>query len=982
MLSDRAVALARSAGDQAARLRAEALALFASNRLGRGVPATGRALAAVRDAESAGDDEVTAELRVELAWCACAAGSPEVAARILRSVLEQERIDPSLRAHALLALAASMPVREQDGARTEALDEAERLYDAGEGNRDTARMLRARVCAARAGHHRRLGEFAEATAVADAGLELLRELGDPAADSGEVRTRLVLERVQSLLELGHRPQAVEAAERVLAEPVRAAAAGPVGWLGLALATRVHLPNGDHSAALRVLGDTAAISERHKLDGLLAEALNTLSQVHERGSEFAEALRSLRGAYAADRRWRAAVHQARVRLLADYPARTECVHVPRQSRGAQSATPDLGSPDVPPPGPQPAHRVPDAVGEHQRPGGTRRRRAQYSEARAAEASGAEERSAGAERVVAGEGEGRSSIVMPVAAGEAQNPFPSAERVEAGFPSYGPVEFAGVDAQPPGESGVGKRRRGSSEAQSANSDGEGQGGRWFDESATADARGDGGRALEFQHAGAGSPEAPSPETRSEVHPSAAGPSEAPSAEAEARPAEAGSPDVRSVDARHDIQPPEAHLSDIQPAVDQVPEAESAGVQFPEFDFPEVSGAGDAGAPSVVEPDTAASEPELPKPRPESDEAADAARRLMESLTSRAAELREERRQREAARNSQTPDEPTVVFDSALLDGLLTSTHQVSGAVADLVDPEPAGERTDRSDWWPPELRDQPPGEADTLPDLPAASDPLLGWEAGSELDSAADPEPLGLPAPPVEADATTILPVIEPETRSSEERPAPRHGAPGPDSTEAPDHQRGEPTGSSAAAQAEEEIGGRRSRGRSLAEIQASLRLPEQPRSGRRRARRRADPDEPEPESEAAEAVARHRQPDQTAAATPPTPDPPQVELPDQDTQPNLPVPDPAPVTDPEVPEKVGLAELLTEALLAYETGRRGEVEAGTTRPGRHSEAHVSGITEPPRRPQRATSSTSDDRGPGAVARHRRPGFDAAATDPLF
>ncbi|WP_150069702.1 hypothetical protein [Saccharopolyspora hirsuta] len=845
MLSDRAVALARRAGDQAARLRAEALALFASNRLGRGVPATGRALAAVRDAESAGDAEVTAELRVELAWCACAAGSPEVAARILRPVLEQERIEPSLRAHALLALAASMPVREQGGARTEALDEAERLYGAGESNRDTARLLRARVCAARAGHHRRLGEFAEATEVADAGLELLGELGDPAADSGEIRTCLVLERVQSLLELGHRLEAVEAAERVLAEPVRAAAAGPVGWLGLALATRVHLPNGDHAAALRVLGDTAAISERHKLDGLLAEALNTLSQVHERGAEFAEALRALRGAYAADRRWRAAVHHARVRLLAEYPELAECVTVPRQSRGPQSAPPEAGPPDVPPPGPQPA---PEAADEQQpRAVEPRTVEVPHSEVQSAEASGAE------------------------------SPFPSAESVEAGGAE---VRGARVELA---EAGAGEGRP---DVQAED--------RWFPEIASAEARGDDGQGA--------------------------------------------------------------------------PESQPAEVQRPEVESAEARGAEDTGSAQLeaAEPDAVASGPELPKPRPESDDAADAARRLMESLTNRAAELREERRQRQEASRSRTPDEPTVVFDSALLDDLTTSTHQESGVLADSAEPEPAGETSGRSDWWPPELRDQPPGEEDTHPDLPVASEPLLGWQT--------EPEPDPEPAPPGGADATAILPVVEPETtadRHPEER-APRHGTPEPVSTEAAEDEQREPSGSS--ADQVEENGGRRSRGRSLAEIRASLQLPEQPRGGRRRARRRAEPDEPE----AAEAVARHRQPDQTPEA----PEPPQAELPDQDTQPNLPVPEPEPAADPGVPEKVGLAELLTEALLAYETGRRGEAEAGATRSGRHSEAHVSGITEPSRLSQTAFTSTSDDRGSGAVARHRRPGIDAAATDPLF
>ncbi|MDA3646447.1 hypothetical protein LZ318_04350 [Saccharopolyspora indica] len=893
MLSDRAVALARRAGDQAARLRAEALALFASNRLGRGVPATGRALAAVRDAESAGDAEVTAELRVELAWCACAAGSPEVAARILRPVLEQERIEPSLRAHALLALAASMPVHQQDGSRTEALDEAERLYGAGEGNRDIARLLQARVCAARAGHHRRLGEFAEATEAADAGLDQLHQLGDPAADSGEIRTRLVLERVQSLLELGHRPEAVTAAEKVLAEPVRAAAAGPVGWLGLALATRVHLPNGDHAAALRVLGDTAAISERHKLDGLLAEALNTLSQVHERGSEFPDALRALRGAYAADRRWRAAVHHARVRLLAEYPELSKCVDVPRQSRGTGSA--ESGPSNAPRPGPRPGNPAEQFPEADEQASGAPPVLAQPLEARPAEP---------------GPFESELRISFPeterleVRSDEISSPEPAVAEVPGA--EFGPIEVPSGDAKT-GEVGNAEPS-----------------------------------AVEARSAEPGASRVPSAETSVVAATGAGG----------------ASAEVRSSEDSAD-----------QEAADPVPSTPSGAVdQETEL---------------------------LPRPRPESDDAADAARLLMESLTNRAAELREERRHRqEEASGPRTPDEPTMLLDPALFEDLMASAHrrraEQQPVTADAPDQHhEQAEGNGRSDWWPTELLDQPSSAEDTFPDLPATPpEPSLDWQIDAEPDNAVDPEPPNaaaalLPEPlgaDLPAETTTILPVIAPEQRPA----VPRHGAPEPAAAEAPeDDQRGEAEPAGSSADEESSRGGRRSRGRSLAEIRASLQLPEQPRGGRRRARH-AEPDEPAP---AAEAVARHRQPEQAAEATHPelptaAPEPPLAELPAEDTHPNLPVAEPEPPVDSGVPEKAGLAELLTEALLAYESGRRDEAEAGTARAGRHSEPHVSGITEPSRVSRSSFQSTSDDRGAGAVARHRRPGFDAAATDPLF
>ncbi|WP_461157034.1 ATP-binding protein [Saccharopolyspora tripterygii] len=347
VLSDRAVAFARRTGDRGARLRAESLALFAANRLGRGVASTGRALAAVREAEASGGDVLT-RLRIELGWCAVHAGSHEVAVRILRRELAQDRIEPTLRAHALLALASALPAQQDVDERSQVLDEAERLYADCDDDQDLTRVLKARVWVIRAAHCRRLGEFGEAVSATDAGLGLLRRLSDPEAEAGEIQTRLLLERVHALLDQGHRVEAVETSQAVLAEPVRAAAAGPTGWLGLALATRVHLPAGDHGAALRVLAETAAISERHKLDGLLAEALNALSRAHERVEEISDALQALRGAYSADRRWRSAVHSARVGLLSAYPA--EVPRSPRASVVAAVPEPAAAEPVAPTPVP--------------------------------------------------------------------------------------------------------------------------------------------------------------------------------------------------------------------------------------------------------------------------------------------------------------------------------------------------------------------------------------------------------------------------------------------------------------------------------------------------------------------------------------------------------------------------------------------------------------------------------------------------------
>jgi hypothetical protein len=253
-------------------------------------------------------------------------------------------------------MAAALPTRHDVDERTRVLDEAERLYAGCASNRDVTRLLTARVRAARAGHLRRLSEFGEAVAAADSGLELLEALTDPDADGGGIRVRLELERVQALLDLGRRAEAVESARGALSRPVRAAEAGPLGWLGLALATRVHLPAGDHASAVRLLGETAAIAERHELDGLLAESCNILSRAHESAADSAAALRTLREAYSADRRWRSRVHEARMSLLAEFPPETAKRAAPGRPL-AVAPEPRASEPDVPATPPRRGHAEP-------------------------------------------------------------------------------------------------------------------------------------------------------------------------------------------------------------------------------------------------------------------------------------------------------------------------------------------------------------------------------------------------------------------------------------------------------------------------------------------------------------------------------------------------------------------------------------------------------------------------------------------------
>src|SRR5699024_7641090 len=131
--------------------------------------------------------------------------------------------------------AASSPVRAGDSERAAALEEADRLYvGTSVLDRDTSRLLRARVSTARAYHCRRDADYPAAVDAADAGLAFLEQLGDEGAESGELYTRLVLERVHSLFELGRVGDAIATAQPVLDTPVRAASAAPAGWLRMVL----------------------------------------------------------------------------------------------------------------------------------------------------------------------------------------------------------------------------------------------------------------------------------------------------------------------------------------------------------------------------------------------------------------------------------------------------------------------------------------------------------------------------------------------------------------------------------------------------------------------------------------------------------------------------------------------------------------------------------------------------------------------------
>ncbi len=325
LLADRAADL--GVGGTAAR-RAALIAAASLNRLGREIEAGTRALAGLRQAGHVDADgvegDLDGQLRIELATAAVAAGAANAALSVLQPVLAAGAgvTGPVVRASALVSLAAALAGLDRADEAAMALREADDLCrrHAGLGAQDApddAVLLRGRTKAAQAAQHRRYGDPAAAESAARDGLELLSELSDRAQDGGAVGGRLVLERALSLLDRGEHEAAVRAAASLVEGSLWAAAAPSRGWLQLALATRVHLPEGSHHEAMDLLRNAADSAERHSLDPVLAECLDGLCGIHEQRGEYAEALRFLRSAHAAADRHRRAADALRIELIEEY-----------------------------------------------------------------------------------------------------------------------------------------------------------------------------------------------------------------------------------------------------------------------------------------------------------------------------------------------------------------------------------------------------------------------------------------------------------------------------------------------------------------------------------------------------------------------------------------------------------------------------------------------------------------------------------------
>ncbi|MGH3824206.1 MAG: hypothetical protein ACRDRA_15460 [Pseudonocardiaceae bacterium] len=312
LLADRAVTAAQD--DKMAGLRADHLAVFALNRLGRHGEAAHRLIPAIRDTDT--PQPLRHELNVELAHCAAALGEPATALGAVRAVLAAgDDVAPALRGRALVAVAEASIALGRDDLVSSALEEADELYREDQSlDHDTALLLRAAVRATDAARHRARGAAEEAEAKAREGRELLTGLADPDQDSGEVSARLMLVLALTLLDRGAGETATQEVRPLLRRQVRAAAAGAVGRLRLALAAQVHLAEGRHEPALTLLADAVEGAQRYGVDMVLAECLEGLSHVHEARGEFADALHCMRAACAAEGRHRREVAAARSVLL--------------------------------------------------------------------------------------------------------------------------------------------------------------------------------------------------------------------------------------------------------------------------------------------------------------------------------------------------------------------------------------------------------------------------------------------------------------------------------------------------------------------------------------------------------------------------------------------------------------------------------------------------------------------------------------------
>ncbi|RSD10742.1 hypothetical protein [Amycolatopsis eburnea] len=300
VLGERAAALSEAAGADEQWIRAESLVVSSRVRLGMRPATVGRAVAALRAAEHAGYGDIAARLRIDLAVCARSLGVPLTGLAALRPVLTDPVVSPVHRAAALCHLVGCLGLLGRKAELDRVLVEADKLVlGDGSAGADTQLLVRALLRVGTAAHRRRHGDLTAAADAARTGLGFLEKLDNPADDGGLVRIRLVLLLVSTLLDRGDTEMAYEIAEPVLAEPVRAAGVAPMGWLRLAVATRVHLPAGSGEAAIELVREAVASTERHGLPAVTARLWLELAQLEERFGRAEEAIACLYRSRAAE-----------------------------------------------------------------------------------------------------------------------------------------------------------------------------------------------------------------------------------------------------------------------------------------------------------------------------------------------------------------------------------------------------------------------------------------------------------------------------------------------------------------------------------------------------------------------------------------------------------------------------------------------------------------------------------------------------------
>ncbi|WP_372666522.1 hypothetical protein [Amycolatopsis kentuckyensis] len=300
VLGERAAALSEAAGADEQWIRAESLVVSARVRLGMRPSTVGRAVAALRAAEHAGYGDIAARLRIDLAVCARSLGVPLTGLAALRPVLTDPVVSPVHRAAALTHLVGCLGLLGRKAELDRVLVEADKLVLGDESlGADTQLLVRALLRVGTAAHRRRHGDLTAAADAARTGLGFLEKLDNPADDGGLVRIRLVLLLVSTLLDRGDTEMAYEIAEPVLAEPVRAAGVAPMGWLRLAVATRIHLPAGSGEAATELVREAVASTDRHGLSAVTARLWLELAQLEERFGQAEEAIACLYRSRAAE-----------------------------------------------------------------------------------------------------------------------------------------------------------------------------------------------------------------------------------------------------------------------------------------------------------------------------------------------------------------------------------------------------------------------------------------------------------------------------------------------------------------------------------------------------------------------------------------------------------------------------------------------------------------------------------------------------------